>query len=47
MRRHPVAASSSVNLQTGIPILRALSARLAEIPEPGSTTTPIDKASSI
>ncbi len=35
------------NRHTGIPILRALSARFSTIPEPGKTMTPIGRASSI
>src|ERR1700722_1668538 len=33
--------------QTGMPSMRALSARLAEMPEPGQTMTPIGRISSI
>ena len=39
--------SPSVKRHTGMPSFFALSARLAEMPEPGNTTTPIGSASSI
>src|SRR5713101_2255077 len=40
-------APPSPNFQTGMPIFFALSARLAEMPEPGNTSTPIGRTSSI
>jgi hypothetical protein len=40
-------ALPSPNLQTGIPSFFALSARLAEMPDPGKTMTPMGIMSSI
>ena len=40
-------APPSSNFHTGMPKFRALSARLAEIPEPGKTITPIGSTSSM
>ena len=40
-------APPSSNFQTGMPSFLALSARFAEIPEPGNTMTPIGRISSI
>jgi len=41
-----IAAAGLSNRHTGMPSFLALSARFAEIPEPGNTTTPIGNASS-
>jgi hypothetical protein len=40
-------APPSSNVHTGMPSLRALSARLAETPEPGKTMTPMGSVSRI
>src|SRR5260221_10646324 len=40
-------APPSPNFQTGMPIFFALSATLAEMPEPGKTSTPIGRTSSM
>ena len=45
--RRAVYDAPPLELQTGMPSLRALSARFAEIPEPGKTMTPIGMAPSI
>ena len=39
--------ATPLELQTGMPSLRALSARFAEMPEPGKAITPIGMVSSI
>ena len=45
--RRAAYEATPLEFQTGMPSLRALSARLAEMPEPGKTMTPIGMASSI
>ena len=46
-RSSVLAGAGSGKRQTGMPRILALSARLAEMPEPGKATTPTDSASSI